>query len=498
MNTTRRGLWCIFLCAASGLLHAAAAAQPEPAPVEQHYDGVLGTSMDLSVHAPDTARVEAAIDAAVREIARLDAILSTWREDSALMRLNRERSGSGLPRELIDVVTLCESWKERSSGIFSCRLNRVQKIWKDAQQSQQLPVAHDLLLLSRRINQATVEIDAASRSITLGDDVELEASALAKGYIIDKAVAVLRQELPDATAIKLDIGGDAYYWGAPPGAEGWQVAVADAALTADNGAFISNIALKDQGVATSGHTSRTFTIGKIAYSHIFDTRRGWPTSDGTYAVVTALDATTADALATILAAQSFNAAVKWAQDSLDEIQQVLLVSRQGQEWHTRGWIDLLHGEQKRQLRAEISLTMDYTIPPARQALYERPFVAIWVSDRQGKPMHNLLLLGGDERWARSNSAWWRRAGSGRLDTYNVTRPTRGPGEYQLIWDGKDDEGASLLEGEYQLNVEATSRYGGHDYVSQPFSIAPGTQRFANPGQGEVGPFRISVEVAPPQ
>jgi thiamine biosynthesis lipoprotein len=482
-----------LLCAAS------AVAQPEPARVEQHYDGVLGTSMDVTIHAPDAARAEAAIDTAVQEITRLDAILSTWREDSALMRLNRERSGTNLPQELVEVVTLCESWKERSNGVFSCRLGRVQKMWKDAQQNQQLPVAHDLLLLSRGINQAKVEVDTASRSITLDDDVELEASALAKGYIIDKAVAVLRQELPDATAIKLDIGGDAFYWGAPPGEEGWQVLVADAALTADNGAFISNIALKDRGVATSGHTSRTFTIGKIAYSHIFDTRRGWPTSDGTYAVATAPDATTADALATILAAQSFNSSVKWAQDSLDETQQVLLVNRQGQEWHSRGWIDLLHGEQRRQLRAEINLTMDYTIPRLRQTLYERPYVAIWVSDTHGKPMRNLLLLGADERWARNNSIWWRRAGSGtRLDTYNVTRPTRGPGEYQLVWDGKDENGASLLEGEYQLNVEATSRYGGHDYVSQPFSIAPGKQSFENPGEGEVGPFHLTIDVAQPQ
>jgi thiamine biosynthesis lipoprotein len=474
-------------------------AQPEPSPVVQHYDGVLGTSMDITIHTPDAARVVAAMDTVVQEIARLDRILSTWRDDSALMRLNRERSGENLPQELIDVVTLCESWKERSNGVFSCRLGRIQQVWTQAQQNQQLPVAHDLLLLSRKINQGAVTIDAARRAITLGDDIELEASALAKGYIIDKAMAVLRAELPEATAIKLDIGGDAFYWGSPPDEDGWQVLVADAALTADNGAFIANVALKDRGVATSGHTSRTFTIGKISYSHIFDTRRGWPTADGTYAVATAPDATTADALATILAAQSFNAAIKWAQETLDDTAQVLLVNRQGREWHTQGWIDLLDGDQRRQLRAEISLTMDYTLPRMNQSLYERPYVAIWVSDAQGKALRNLLLLGGEERWARENSIWWRRAGGAtRLDTYNVTRPTRGPGEYQIIWNGQDDDGASLLEGEYVLNIEASRRYGGHDHVSQPFSIAPGTQNFANPGQGEVGPFHISIEVAPSQ
>ncbi|MDR2212398.1 MAG: DUF2271 domain-containing protein [Pseudomonadales bacterium] len=473
-------------------------AQNAPAPVQEHYDGVLGTSLDISLYSPDAARAEAAITAALAEIARLDAILSTWRDDSVLMRLNRERSGGDLPQELLDVVSLCEFWRERSNGVFSCRLGRIERIWQEARQTQQLPAAQELLQLSRRINQATLDIDAERRAITLGEDIELDPSALAKGYIIDKAAAVLRAELPEAAAIKLDIGGDAFYWGTPPGSEGWQVQVADATLTADNGAFIANIALNSQGVATSGHTSRTFTIGRIAYSHIFDTRRGWPTSDSTYAVATAPDAVTADALATTLAAQSFAAAREWAQTNLDESVQILLVNRQGQEWYTPGWFDLLYGEQRRQLQAEISLNMDYTIPRTRQSPYERPYVAVWIGDAQGKALRNLLLLGGDGRWARDNSTWWRRTGNQiRLENYNVTRPTRGPGEYQLGWDGKDEYGTSLLEGEYVLNVEAVSRYGGHDYVAQPFSVKQGTQRYENPGQGEVGPFSFSVTVASP-
>ncbi|HWK54285.1 MAG TPA: DUF2271 domain-containing protein, partial [Hyphomicrobiales bacterium] len=476
---------------------ASAAAQPTAEAVEQHYDNVLGTSLDLTVHTPDPARVETAAAAALAEIARLDGILSTWHDDSVLMRLNRERRGTDLPQELIDVVTLCESWRERSGGVFSCRLGRVAQVWQDAQQKQQLPVALELLQLSRRIDQAAITVDTERRAITLGEDIELEPSGLAKGYIIDRAMTVLRAALPEATAIKLDIGGDAFYWGAPPDEDGWPVLVADAALTADNGAFIADVSLKNKGVATSGHTSRTFSIGKITYSHIFDTRRGWPTAERTYAVATAPDATTADALATTLAAQSFDAGMKWAQQTLDESTQVLLVDSRGREWHSAGWIDLLRGDLRRQLRADIELSMTYTIPRLKQSIYERPYVAVWVSDAEGKPLRNLLLLGADERWARENSRWWRRARSQtRLETYNVTRPSRGPGEYQLIWNGQDENGTSLLEGEYLLNVEATRRYGGHDYVSQPFTIKAGTQRYENPGEGEVGPFSFTLEVAP--
>jgi len=49
-----------------------------------------------------------------------------------------------------------------------------------------------------------------------------------------------------------------------------------------------------------------------------------------------------------------------------------------------------------------------------------------------------------------------------------------------------------------LNVEAVSRYGNHDYVAQPFTIEPGSRRYENPGEREVGPFSFTLEVTPPE
>jgi len=491
LRNFRGGLWAISLCATSVL------AQPEPVMLEQHYDGVLGTSLDVTMWGTDAASMESAVTAALAEITRLDAILSTWRDDSTLMMLNRNRSGDNLPPELVEVVTLCESWRERSAGVFSCRLGQIAQIWKTAQEQQQLPVVMDLLKLTRQINQSELTINADTRAITLGEGIDLEPSGLAKGYIIDRAVAVLRAEAPDATAIKVDIGGDAMYWGAPPDSEGWAVQVAGPAPVADNGGFIATLSLSNRAVATSGHTSRTYKIRTLEYSHIFDTRRGWSVSDGSYAVATAPDAVTADALATILAAQAFTNAQPWAA-KLDDSTPVLIVGLRDMQWQSRGWTDLLNGEMRRQLRARIMLTMDYTIPRLRDRIYNRPYVAVWVGDSKGIALQDLLLLGGEERWANSNSVWWRRTGSrsNNNPSYNVTRPTRGPGDYQLVWDGKDSAGNSLPAGDYVLNVEASRQDGGHDYVSQPFTIANGTARYENPGQGEVGPFSFTLNVLP--
>ena len=479
-----------MVCATSVL------AQSEPVSLEQHYDGVLGTSLDVTMWGTDSARMEAGVTAALTEIARLDAILSTWREDSTVMMLNRSRSADNLPAELMEVVTLCESWRARSDGVFSCRLGQVAQVWKTANEQQKLPVVMDLLKLARQINQAELTINPATSAITLGDGIDLELSGLATGYIIDRAVAVLRAAVPEVTAIKLDIGGDAMYWGAPPGTEGWEVQVAGPDPVADNGSFIATLSLANRAVTTSGHTSRTYKIRNLEYSHIFDTRRGWSVTDGSYAVATAADTVTADALATILAAQAFTTAQPWAA-SLDKSMQVMIVGLRDTQWKSPGWTDLLNGEIRRQLRARINLSMDYTIPRLRERIYNRPYVAVWIADANGLPLQDLLLLGGQDRWANNNSVWWRHTGGrGLRGNYNVTRPTRGPGDYQLVWDGKDAAGNSLPEGDYVLNVEAARQDGGHDYVAQPFTVKQGTSQYQNPGQGEVGPFRFTLDVLP--
>lgn len=481
----------LLLCA---VFPAHAAAPDNIVQVDRHYDGVLGTSMDLSIHAPDAARIEAAANAAVTEIARLEQILSTWIEDSELMQLNRNRSTTNASPELLEVVSLCEDWYQQTSGIFSCRLGGIIDLWTAAERSQVLPVVSEILPVARAVTAATIVIDPAQRRIELGDPIRLEPSGLAKGYIIDKAMAVLRQALPDAIAIQLDIGGDASYWGVPPDRNrGWLVGVADPVTTADNTGFVTTLDLAGMAVATSGHTSRTYTIDGRKFSHIFDTRRGWPVLAGTYAVVVAPTAVIADAVATALAVQNPEPGLAWA-NTLDNIE-VFLVGANGIQHTSKGWRTHLSEEVLKQAEAKVQLTLDYTIPQLNERGYERPYVAVWISDMRGRFIRNLLLLGAEQSWASNNSRWWNST-TRRVDS--ITRPTRGPGEYQLVWDGVDYEGIVLPPGEYLLNIEAAREGGDHTYKRVQFMLGEGTQTIEEAGEDEIGDFSVTIEMTMPQ
>ena len=115
-----------ILLGAPSVSCAAEAALPNR--LDQHFDGVLGTSLDLTIYADDMERMEQAAAAALAEIARLERILSTWIDDSELMQLNRAHITNEASDDLLAVVSHCEDWFVRSSGLFVIEIDRGNRV----------------------------------------------------------------------------------------------------------------------------------------------------------------------------------------------------------------------------------------------------------------------------------------------------------------------------------------------------------------------------------
>ena len=108
----------------------------------------------------------------------------------------------------------------------------------------------------------------------------------------------LRLALPQATGIKLDIGGDMLFWGQPKKSDKWSVGLLnDKHSVTDTHAalIISEPTVAD---ASSGHQHRYVGIERRRFSHILQPADGWSMDNASFAVVVAPDAATADAVAT--------------------------------------------------------------------------------------------------------------------------------------------------------------------------------------------------------
>jgi hypothetical protein len=152
---------------------------------------------------------------------------------------------------------------------------------------------------------------------------------------------------------------------------------------------------------------------------------------------------------------------------------------------------------------EFELVVNFEInrPDAEGGRYRRPFVAIWVEDKDGFPVRNLTLwvsLGGPGpwEWLKDMKRWYRSdQNRKRVDkkdmVLTISRPTRPPGKYSVIWDGKDDHGKPLDRGEYTVFIDAAREHGTYQGIRKQVTLADGP--FAEELEGGIEIKSASIE-----
>jgi thiamine biosynthesis lipoprotein len=491
---------------ATALIPAAAFVQPAQAAVHRfHEDHVLGTSMELVVAGADAHASAHALAAAKAEIVRLDKVLSGWRPDSELARLNASNGPMAASFDLYRVIERCEAFRAASGGAFSARIGEAEALWRAAERDGRPIDAALLASTSARAEKAEVRLDPVARTIDR-DGATFAVDALAKGYVIDAALEAAARAAPTATGLMLDIGGDLRCRGAGPEAGHWPVGLAKG-RDADNAAPAQVIRVKDQAVATSGPGARDRVIGGVRLQHTLTPADGRPAAARTVTVV-ADKAADADALATAIAAKPSHEGLAFA---AKKGAQARIVEPDGKVITTDGWSDLISpaaiaerrtGEAIARLvhtaaparagwPSGFQVDIDYTIPEVSAYRYHSPFVAIWITDEDGKLVRTLFHLGNrPRRFLDSNYVWWRgfnADGQGPDKLEAVTRPTRPPGKYSATWDGKDDAGNPVMQGHYTVNIEMTREHGGHSLQTIPLDIGRIAVSGSAQGEGESGP-----------
>lgn len=442
-------------------LMAATAVAPtpaEPATHRFHADHVLGTSLDMAVAGTSAAQAEFAFAAARAEIARLDRILSAWRADSELSALNRAETRE-VSEELFQVIGACETWRLRSDGAYSARLGVIEAAWTGGK-----PAARALCDAAERAHLAEVRLDAPTRTVTRPDAVRFAPDGLAKGYILDAALAAARRAAPCATGLLIDIGGDVACAGA------WTVGVADPARLQDNAPPLARLRLANRALAVSGPGPRDRVIDDERFSHLLNARTGQPAPRAQAAVI-APKAMDADALATALAVMPPTDGLALA--TAFPGAEALIVAADGTVHQTDGWAAFTC-QAPAPLPAGFAVEVGFDLPKIEVANYKKPYVVVWVTDADKAPVKTLLLLGTKQEYMEDSYVWWRRWGrkqTARIDA--MAKPTRAPGRYTVGWDGTNDAGQRMPQGRYIIHIESTREHGGHSY--QAFEVELGAK-----------------------
>lgn len=254
---------------------------PALAATARRGEPVMGTVLTVTVLAADDPTAGALADAAIAEARRWDDILTTWRPDGELARLNA-RAGRGAVEVSVDLAAALRSMLALSAdtgGAFDPAVGPLVERWRGPRPPQPPPAASE----ATRIATA-LRLDGRRASLTRG--AALDAGGVGKGMALDAMAALLRRG--GARAAFLDFGGSSQLAiGAPEaGAAGWRVALGGLAP----GSLLGETSLRDAALSTSRASSGPNPAGPI-----IDPRRGAPVFTPRLATARAGDATRAEA-----------------------------------------------------------------------------------------------------------------------------------------------------------------------------------------------------------
>ena len=290
-----------MLLAGPGGLDAAATRVPAPACQEQSRV-TMGCTATVQVCGEDAPRLRAAAAAALDEIDRVDRLLSNYRRDSPLSRLNREASRGpvAVEPELVAFLAACLRWSRASDGAFDVTVGPLMKAWGFFRDEGRLPDERALELARESVGYRHVLLDEDAGTVRFDrDGVELDPGGIGKGYAVDRAVAVLRG-LGVASAL-VNLGGSSIYGlGAPPGRAAWALGVQD---PSDPGKTAVSVSLRDRALSVSGGYARFFERDGVRYAHVMDPRSGRPVQGVLSVAVLTAGATDGDALDDVLFVQ---------------------------------------------------------------------------------------------------------------------------------------------------------------------------------------------------
>ncbi len=260
----------------------------------------MGTRFRIILYATDKEAAQKASRAAFERIAALDALMTDYRESSELMQLCAKSGGPPVKvsAELFYVLSKAEQASRLSDGAFDITVGPVVRLWRLSRRTQRLPELDQLEKARSVVGWKNVVLDPQERTARLlKPEMQLDLGGIAKGYAGDEAQKVLKEH--GVARALVAAGGDIVVSGAPPGKEGWEIAIQP--LLEVEGKAGPRLFLHDGAVSTSGDANQYVEIDGKRYSHIVDPKTGIGLVGRMSATVVARDGTTADSLTKVVA-----------------------------------------------------------------------------------------------------------------------------------------------------------------------------------------------------
>lgn len=258
---------------------------------------LMGNRFEITVEAKTATETDFFLKKAVEEIARIEALLSTYQETSETNLINKN---AGLKPvkvsdEVFSLIKRSKKISEITDGTFDITYGSIdQRFWNFDTEMTELP---DEVLARKSIaliDYRNIILNTEEKTVFLKNKgMRIGFGGIGKGYAAEKTKNLLKNLGVKAGII--NASGDLSCWGIPENGKPWTIGIAHPDFS---DLPFSTLEVTDLSVATSGDYEKFVMIDGKRYSHTINPKTGFPVHEIKSVTVISPNAEISDALAT--------------------------------------------------------------------------------------------------------------------------------------------------------------------------------------------------------
>ena len=258
---------------------------------------LMGNQFELTVIAHTIEWANRMIDEGVREIQRIEKLLTTFSDDSETNLINRNAGIQpvSVSDETFMLIERSIKISSITQGAFDITYGSIDKrLWNFDQTMTSLPPAKKAKKMVRLINYKNIELDPLKKTVFLREKgMRIGFGGIGKGYAAEMAKEIMKEK--GVTSGIVNASGDLTTWGMQPDGKPWTVGIVHPDFKCLPFSYMN---ISDMAVATSGNYEKYIMVDGKKYSHTIDPHTGLPVTGIKSVTVISPNAEICDAMAT--------------------------------------------------------------------------------------------------------------------------------------------------------------------------------------------------------
>jgi thiamine biosynthesis lipoprotein len=257
------------------------------------YRYLMGTSVEIEAYGGTDTDRRLASEEAFAAIAEVDRLMSNYRDDSELSRINTgaAREAIRVSDPMLSVLEAAQKVSVASRGAFDVTVGPIVRLWGFHDKKPHMPTPSELSVVRPLVNYRNLLIDEPGHAVRFArPGVEIDLGGIAKGFAVEIAANTLRRRGLNGF---IDAGGNQYLLGAPPDKQTWTVGIKDPDRP---DRLLGTVDTKETSVSTTANYATFVEIDGRKFGHVLDARTLHPSDASLSVTILSRDGTLADAM----------------------------------------------------------------------------------------------------------------------------------------------------------------------------------------------------------